>query len=686
MSFLYPGFLWALAALAVPLVIHLFHFRRYRTVYFTNVRFLKEVVEETRTRQKLRHWLILALRMLAVAALVLAFAQPVLPGEAAAEPAARRAVSVYVDNTFSMDALGEDRSLLEQARERARNIAEAHGPDDRFQLLTADLAGGQQRLLDREQFLEALDGVGLSPEAPALERVYRRQLDALSASGIEARRAYLISDFQRSAGGLEPDSTVATALVPLTGLTPRNLVVDSVWFRDPLPLPGQPAALSVRLRNVGREDASDVGVKLYLDPPASGEGAPAGREIRALAELDLPAGAVVEDTLVFTLPAAGAWQGEVVLTDYPVTFDDRWFFHLDVPASFPVLAVGREGGSPFLEAVFGDNARFTLESRDAGRVDYGALPGYGLIIVDGLDAVPEGLAAELAGYAEAGGSVLLFPGDRASAEGLAPLLDRVGLRLGGRSPLERPVSTLHAEHPLFGGVFERVPRNLTLPTARLSYRLQAGPASREDPLLSFRDGEPFLARYPLGGGQLIVCASPLTREASDLPTQGGLLVPLLVKLGSAGAIDRPLAGVLGRSGWIDLGAGTALPEEAPPTVSGPDGSRFLPELQAGGRRLRLRVDDAVTAAGPYAVSASDGSVLGRFALNHDRRESDLEAFGPADLREAYGDRVEILEGSPERLAAAVGRMASGRRLWRTCLIFALAFLALETALLRWPNR
>ena len=79
MQFLYPSFLWALLALAIPIIIHLFFFRRFKKVYFTNVKFLKEVKEETSARRKLRNFLVLLMRLLAIAMLVFAFAQPFIP-------------------------------------------------------------------------------------------------------------------------------------------------------------------------------------------------------------------------------------------------------------------------------------------------------------------------------------------------------------------------------------------------------------------------------------------------------------------------------------------------------------------------------------------------------------------------------------------------------------------------------
>src|SRR5690606_9952044 len=129
MQFLYPAFLFALAALALPVIIHLFYFRRFKKVYFTNVRFLKEIKEETSNRQKLRNLLVLAMRLLALAFLVFAFAQPFIPQDQDVAKG-KKAVSIFIDNSFSMSALSQDVALIDKAKIRAREIVEAYAPDD----------------------------------------------------------------------------------------------------------------------------------------------------------------------------------------------------------------------------------------------------------------------------------------------------------------------------------------------------------------------------------------------------------------------------------------------------------------------------------------------------------------------------------------------------------------------------
>src|SRR5690348_10075359 len=138
MQFVYPSFLFALTAVSIPIIIHLFNFRKYKKVLFTNVRFLQEIKQDTKSRSQLKHLLILLARILAIIFLALAFAQPYLPLAKAAIVRGLRDVSIYIDNSFSMEAVGKNGSLVEVAKKKAHDIAMAYNPSDRFQLLTND--------------------------------------------------------------------------------------------------------------------------------------------------------------------------------------------------------------------------------------------------------------------------------------------------------------------------------------------------------------------------------------------------------------------------------------------------------------------------------------------------------------------------------------------------------------------
>ena len=673
MSFLYPGFLWALTALAIPVIIHLFYFRRYQKVYFSNVRFLKEIKEETATRNRLKHWLILVARLLAITALVLAFAQPFFPDEQATEQRASRQVSVFVDNSFSMDALGEDRSLFEQAKNRAQLIADAYGVDDRFQLLSGDLAGAQQRLLDKDAFLAALDELQLSPKTPSLEQVHERQQDALARSEPGAGVVYMLSDFQKSVADFTPDTALQINLVPMLGTEQRNLALDSAWFEEPVQVRGQRASLHVRIRNYGSKDAERTGIKLLLN-----------QEVKAIGEVDVPAGQAVSDTLAFTVPDQGWQAGEVQITDYPVTFDDTWFFSFPVATEVPVLVLGKAEGNPFLNRVFNNSNLFRLQNEAAENVDYASLGQHRLIILDGLTSLSSGLTAELQQYTQSGGALLIFPGENADAASYNSLLNPVGASLGAKMDRNREVTSLNTENPLFREVFSSVPRNIALPTASFSYRLPASAMSPEDNLMRFKDGDSFLGRFTAGAGSVFLCASPLNRESSDFPVQAGLFVPFVFRLAVLGSGNQAIAHVIGRDDWIDLEpsqlAQLAAQDQQPMVRMG-DQLEFLPRTEQRGNRYRINVSDQAVQAGQYNVVLPDGQQAGTFSMNYDRRESRLEFLNSNELEAAY-PQTKVLPAESNRLAASVGRISDGRKLWQVCLIFALAFLAIEMLLIR----
>jgi len=179
MKFINPQFLWAFGVLAIPIIIHLFNFRRFKKVMFPNLRFLQEVQIQNKNKQQLKKLLVLASRLLALSFLVLAFAGPFIPGKDEGVSAAGNVLSIYIDNSFSMNAEGSEGELLEVAKNRARNIAGAYNETDQFQLLSNDFEGKHQRLVNREAFLQWVDELGYSAKTRNLSEVYTRQKNLL---------------------------------------------------------------------------------------------------------------------------------------------------------------------------------------------------------------------------------------------------------------------------------------------------------------------------------------------------------------------------------------------------------------------------------------------------------------------------------------------------------------------------
>ncbi|MBW7913200.1 MAG: BatA domain-containing protein [Taibaiella sp.] len=160
MSFIYPLFLLAGLALAIPVLIHLFNLRRYKTVYFPHTRFLKNIQLRSQKQSQLRYKLLLALRMLFLLLLVLAFAQPYFAG-ADKQDTGNRLQAIYIDNSGSMSLKKESQRLVDIAKETARRQVRNAPPGTRFVLLTNERPVSY-RPMPAEQAMAELGAIDIS--------------------------------------------------------------------------------------------------------------------------------------------------------------------------------------------------------------------------------------------------------------------------------------------------------------------------------------------------------------------------------------------------------------------------------------------------------------------------------------------------------------------------------------------
>ena len=509
MIFLQPAFLWGLLALAVPIAVHLFNFRRYRKVYFSNVDRLSEVRSEKRKVRQLRRWLVLLMRCLAIVGLVLAFAQPTLPGSEQLQ-SGTTAVSVYVDNSFSMENNGSDGSQLETAKQKAREIAAAYRPGDRFQLLSNTLAGEEFRWLSREEFLDAVEALQINPATRRLGEVAQRQADFLQQGGATNRHAYLVSDFQTTIADLPQLSTLNSqlstlnfTLVPLEGTATDNLYIDTLILDAPAYFVGGSVTVEASLRNDGSRDVEKLPVKLFV-----------GDRERALATVDLPAGTTAKASLRFTIDSAGWLNGRVEIADYPVTFDDNYHFSLLAGQRIEMLLTGTSNEN--LEKLFSSDSAVhyqlsTLNSQ---------LSTLNFILLNELSALPSGQAQALASWVEEGGTLCVVPPAEKGVEQLNALLALMNApRLESWNTRAVRATKVDLQSSLYRQVFNQSTReDMEMPSVQGRYLLSTG-QSLCQPIITLADGSLLLASIPHGSGRLYLFSTPLTAQWTDFVSQ-----------------------------------------------------------------------------------------------------------------------------------------------------------------------
>lgn len=676
MQFLFPTFLFALAALAIPIIIHLFHFRRFKRVYFTNVKFLKEVKEETSARSKLRNILVLISRLLALMFLILAFAQPFIPQDTEVKTGQKN-VSLYIDNSFSMEASSRDVALIEKAKQRGREIIEAYPEEDRFQVITNDFEGRQQRLLSKEEALAIIDDINISPESRKVSNVLVRQQRVLNDGEVDNKVAYLISDFQKITTDLETfkDTSIEVNLVPLQPVILSNVAIDSVWFEAPVQMLNQTNAVIFKLRNLSDESAENIRLAIKHE----GQSKPVGT-------LSIPPRQTVLDTVNLTILRNGWHEATLSVTDHPVTFDDEYFFSFFVSDDIKILSINQNLPNNFLTAGIDGIPYFSIDNRQSQNLDYSQFGNYQMIILNEVDILSSGLANELKSFIENGGNVLMFPSKNADINSYRTFLNNLPANeILNFEEKERQVSQVNTEEFIFKSVFENQSANLILPTTKGNFKTGNLNSRKEEILLTYRDGSSYISKYQIGDGHFYFSSAPLDIQYNGLVQNGEIFVPMIYKMAISAAKTRRIAYIIGKDEVIE-NRHKSNTSDLVYNIRKKESVEFIPEQRIIGAKVFFTVHDQVKEAGFYDWYLNEEEVLGVLAFNYDRRESNLSYFTKEELGNKAGPNMSIIETNDNTLLTAkIEQRSQGVILWKLCLILALVFLAVEILLLRFWN-
>jgi len=683
MQFVNPLFLFGLLAIAIPVIIHLFNFRRFRRVYFTNVRFLQELKQQTQKQSQLRHLLILAMRILAIASLVMAFAQPYIPfSDIQSKIASRNAVSVFVDNSFSMEATGINGTLLDESKQKAREIVSAYKSTDLFQLLTCDFEGRHQRLVSRDEFITMLEEVKISPSVHAFSEIVRRQYDILGSETSARRSSYIISDFQKSSYSsidFRPDSTVSVYLVPLKSTAVANVYIDTCWFIQPMQQPGKTSLVTARVWNKSENDLEKIPLKLLIN-----------NQQKSVASIDVKAGMSTTIELPFTIHKAGPQHGMLQVTDYPVTYDDKFYFSFDVLSSINVLAINGGAENRFLNALFAQDSSVKLTNLNEKSLDYSRLSQSDLIILNEIQGISTGLAEEIKRYVTNGGSILILPAPNADLVTYNSFLTSLKAPLYQQPDTsDTKVVRLSEESYLFRDVFEKqqgkvIANNTDLPKVNKHYPIAFSTSMLTVPLMGMLNGREFLTLTSSGLGQVLQLTVPLDPAFSNFPQQA-LFVPVLYNIALISHPSHSLYNFIGDNKGILIR--TAVPEgdKVFRIKSLQSDFEMVPQISSAGNMSSIFVGNQVPMAGNFEL-VNDKVIVTSLAFNYNRGESNLACNSINELEsildKAHLSSFSILKTGQKPLNEVIAQINSGTQLWKYFIWLALLLLLTEILLIR----
>ena len=682
MQFIYPEFLFALSVLAIPIIIHLFNFRRFKKIYFTNVRFLKEIKQDTQSRSKLKHLLVLISRLLALTFLVFAFAQPFIPAKTNKVQSGTKRVSIYVDNTFSMDALGKNGSLLETAKKKAREIANAYKPSDEFQLLTSSFEGRHQRLVNRDEFFRLLDEIKSTSSVHTFSEVMQRQQDALFSDNKTktSKTSYIVSDFQKSTFDIDRskiDTAMQVSLVPITASTVNNLFIDTCFLSTPFVQLNTPNELIVKIKNIGANNVENIPLKLLIN-----------NSQKAIASISLNSQSSAEVKLSFTISESGWQRAQLNITDFPITFDDNFYFNFNVRNNLQILCINGDQPSPALNAIFGNDSYFSLKNSNQNQIDYSAFSSMQLIVLNELNDYSSGLIQELKRYVTKGGSIFIIPSSKANISNYNNLFSELGISSFGQKVIQQEkIDKIEAKHPLFTGVFEKgksLPENLDLPVINSYYPIQKNSRNVSEMVMKLSSGNAYLTSNQSGKGIIYLLASSLQPEDGSF-ARHALFVPVMLRSALRGSseVNKPL--IIGQDHEFSISDTLISSDNVFHLTNTKEKFDIIPEGKIFNNTTLLSVHDQIVNSENYDLKIGN-SLIAVESFNFNRKESDLSVYSPDELTEIsskYGNsKINVIETEGKDLSHSIAQLNEGKRLWKYCIILVLVFLAIEILLIR----
>lgn len=662
-----------MAALSIPIIVHLFNFRRTRTVYFSDVRLLRVAMQTTRRQREIRHWLVLAARLLFIFFLVMAFAQPFIP--ATEQQGTGKHVAVYLDNSLSMSVpMPDDQRALDRGAAAIQSVTGQYPADTRFRLVTNDQASGMQSYRTGRQLKDQLASVRLSPAQRGAPEIRRRISDEFRPD------AFLVSDFQRSAfpdleQQLSSDTAMMWTLVPVQSGVKSNVYIDSAAFENPYLIRGEQSRLSVWIRNTGDAVAGHVNIRLTLN------GINEKPRLSAASTVSIPAKA--SEIVYFDVKAEDhPMELTLSLQDFPVTYDNE--FHLTYMPLRRLKVVHITAGEelPYIGEVFGNGELFDYVRFTAGRIGYDRLEQADVVIADGLTSADPALMA----FAAANPRVvwlLIPPAWQGRPQQLAGLVGLSGMNWQpvsvatrkGEPLVPEPLAAPDERDPFFQEVFENGQRQgvpLRMPAAMPVY----GWGEDRTAILRFRDGTPFLSRVR----NKFLMACPLAPAFTDLGSHA-LFVPLMYRLAAAARQSEHRLYYGPKDRLITLEADTVR-SELPVRLTGPR-EAVATQRQAGGK---IRLDLAGLDLVPGVYTAIQGNdTLAWLAFNPSSEESWMETHSMEELREWEKRHSNITIFDPTDLQAfrdEIKERYLGTPLWKFAAWLAVLFLLAEVLLLR----
>jgi hypothetical protein len=688
LGFLNSIFLGALAATALPILIHILNRRRLRKVDFSSLEFIFELSRRRMSKVNFRRWIILALRTLAVLLIVIAFARPTLQSNAALflPGKAPKHVIICMDASSSMHVERETGTAFSHAQQLARNVVDESGGNDLFNVVAF---GSRTDILfengtrNKQTVKNVVDGLSATYERGSLQKAVETAVTYMAKSELISGEIYVISDFRETTDSVVVSDTpdgIRVILLPVYEAPVANISIDRVFTPRKLIRPGEVVRVGVAVTNHSRQDPANFPLELYV-----------GGKRKAEKMVSLSAAATANVSFSVSLNDWGRYPCKVSKNRDRLPIDDDRFFLLEVSQKIPVTLIrGKkyiEGTRQAAAYFYVDKAlnprgsgegEFSVDVIDEKNLTAAALHSKGVVVWTEPQNLSRRRVELLKRFVEDGGALMVFLGsDRKGMWQDAEFARYLGIQkaiVREREDGER-LASFQTDHPVFS-IFNEEELEL-LSRSRMRRYLSVTGVSPDSVVAYLGSGDPGVWECRRGGGRILVVAATPDMPSGDLPLSPMFLpfVHTAVSyLASAESGEAHRENLAGADLFFDLPPQWSTQGGPLRVVSdgGAESQAILFDSPRGGSKAMITRPSDI---GFYRLHA-DTVVVAEAAVNVDTEESNLN---PQELESTFLGSARVVDTSSD-FAGNLRREKQGREVYGLFLLLALGALVLESVL------
>jgi hypothetical protein len=678
MKLLYPQFLFAFAVLAIPVIIHLFNFRKYKKTVFTNVSFLKSIQEKSNSKNRLKHILVLISRILAFSFLVLAFAMPFFSKEDVFNKSETNEVSIFVDNHQIYDVESADGSYLMANVLSAEAIVNYFNSNTRFQILDNNFEGKNQKFYSKTEALELLEEIKSTSNTRTISEIIKRQDNVYQNVESSKKFNFIISSFNKNLSDFEnivADENRKLYFIPINFEYQNNLYIDSCWFESPVRRLGVNEKLFFRVKNTSEEDVEKVNIRTFINDESK---SPVSLSVKAKSE------SIGE--INFQNLESGLFYGKITIEDYPISFDNNFYFSYNIADKINIIQIFENTENRFINTLFAKDELFEYQAMDVKKIDFGLFSKTDLIVINEISDLKGALVTELTDFVKSGGALFIVPPTEklnlenfnsfATVFGFAPFLQIDETKVN--------LKDINYEHPLYTGVFDKQEKNLVLPAISKMY-LSSNQKRGINNLLLTEKQNPFLEETQYSKGNVYLLYSSLNTADNSFPYHA-LFVPTVYNMAIFSKNKDKLYLQIGKDDEIVNKNTVNNSNNLNYTISSIDAkSQFIPEKRIINNQEVFLVHDQIINEGNYLLKLAEQPIKS-IAFNFSRLLSNLDFYQTESLKEAISNypelNIEVFESTTGKDNIEIKELVSDIFLWKYCLLLVLLFLLIEILLIR----